>query len=80
MPTTALGSQYKAIVDEYNTGNPPGMSLAFNGLCYVSGQVGTIVWTVQVEPTGNVNADQQILQAAVLGILAPSYLRRHCID
>ena len=80
MPTVGLGNQYKDIVDEYNTGNPPGMSLAFNGLCYASGQSGAIVWTVQVKPTGNVNADRRILQAAVEGTLAPSYLRQHCIN
>jgi hypothetical protein len=80
MPTVSLGSQYKAIVDEYDTGNPPGMSLAFDGLCYASGQSGTIVWTVQVEPTGHVNADRQILQAAMQGTLAPSYLREHCVN
>lgn len=80
MPTVALGSQYKALVDRYKTGNPPGMSFAFNGLCYASGQSGTIVWTVQVEPTGHVNADRQVLQAAVQGALTPSYLRQHCVD
>jgi len=80
MPTTSLADQYKAIVDKPNTGNPPGMSLAFNGLCYPSGQQSTVVWAVQVEPTGNVNADQQIIQAAVQGTLTPSYLQRHCVN
>jgi hypothetical protein len=80
MPTRVLGSQYKAIVDRPNTGNPPGMSLTFNGLCYASGQRGAIVWTVQVEPTGHVNADRQILQAGVEDTLPPSYLRQHCVS
>jgi hypothetical protein len=80
MPTVYLGNQYKNLVDEYGTGNPPGMSRAFSGLCYASGQSGTIVWTVQVEPTGHVNADRRILQAAVNGTLAPSYLREHCVS
>jgi hypothetical protein len=31
MPTTSLAAQYKAVVDTYGTGNPPGVSSAFNG-------------------------------------------------
>jgi hypothetical protein len=80
MPTIALAGQYKTTVDTQNTGNPPGVSLAFNGLCYASGQSGLVVWSVQVQPTGHVNADREILQAATLGKLSSSYLRQHCIS
>jgi hypothetical protein len=80
MPAVYLANKYKNIVDRYGAGNPPGMTRAFSGLCYASGQSGTIVWTVQVEPTGHVNADRQILQAAANDTLAPSYLREHCVS
>jgi hypothetical protein len=80
MPTSALAGKYKTTVDTQNTGNPPGVSLAFNGLCYASGRSGLVVWSVQVQPTGHVNADREILQAATLGRLSSSYLRQHCIS
>jgi hypothetical protein len=79
MPTATLAGRYKVKVDAYNTGNPPGVSLAFNGLCYTSGQHGATVWTVEVRPTGHVNVDREILQAAAQAKLSPNYLRQHCI-
>ena len=78
MHTATLAGQYKVKVDAYGTGNPPGVPPAFNGRCYASGQHGATVWTVEVHPTGNVNVDQEILQAAVRRKLPPSYLRQHC--
>jgi hypothetical protein len=80
MPTKALAQQYKALVDTYGTGNPPGVSSDFNGLCYASDQQGTTVWTVEVKPTGKAKTDQGILQDAVKGDLAEDYLKTHCIQ
>jgi hypothetical protein len=79
MPTTSLASHYKAVVDTYNTGNPPGVSSAFNGLCYASGQQGATVWTVWIRPTGDLNADRSALQAAAQEDLSSAYLARHCV-
>jgi hypothetical protein len=79
MPATSLASRYKTIVDTYSTGNPPGVSSAFNGLCYASGQQDSTVWTVEIRPTGNVNVDRTILQAAAQQELSPAYLAEHCI-
>jgi hypothetical protein len=80
MTTTALANQYKAVVDAYGTGNPPGVSSAFNGLCYASDQQGPTVWTVEVKPTGQAKIDQGILQDAVKGDLPEIYLQKHCVD
>lgn len=80
MATTALAGQYKAVVDTYGTGNPPGESSAFNGLCYASDQQGSTVWTVQVKPTGQAKLDRGILQDAVEGDLSENYLQKHCVD
>jgi len=79
MPTATLASQYKAKADAPQQGNPPGEPPAFNGLCYASGQNGATVWTAQVQPTGHVNADREILQAAAPSRLTQSYLQQHCI-
>jgi hypothetical protein len=79
MPTAALASRYKAVVDTYNTGNPPGVSSAFNGRCYASGQEDATVWTVEIKPTGNVDADRMILQVAAQEDLSPAYLAKHCV-
>ena len=80
MPTAALGSKYKTEVDTPGTGNPPGISSAFNGECYASGQQGATVWTIWVRPTGDAKVDQEILQVAAQGKLTPSYLRHHCVS
>jgi hypothetical protein len=64
IPTTPLANRYKIIVDTYNTGNPPGASSSFDGRCYASGQQNSTVWTVEIQPTGNVNTDRTVLQAA----------------
>lgn len=79
MPTDSLASQYKVEVDTYSTGNPPGVSPAFNGLCYASDQQSSTVWTVEVRPTGNVKVDRGILQAATQKGLSQGYLRKHCV-
>lgn len=79
MPTASLAGQYKAVVDAYSTGNPPGVSSAFNGRCYASGQQDSTVWAVEVQPTGNVRVDQEILQAAAPRNLPADYLQRHCV-
>lgn len=79
MPTAALARMYKTTVDMPRTGNPPGVSLAFNGFCYASGQQGATVWTVLLKPTGHVNVDREILQVAARRKLALSYLQQHCI-
>jgi hypothetical protein len=79
MPTVSLAGQYKAVVDKYDTGNPPGASSAFNGQCYASGQQGSTVWAVEVQPTGDVTADQEIVQAAAQANLPVDYLRQHCV-
>jgi hypothetical protein len=80
MPTPALATQYKHMVDERYRGNPPGESAAFNGLCYASGQNGETVWVDQVQPTGHINADQEILQVMAPTKLSPSYLDIHCVS
>lgn len=79
MSSTALASQYKSIVDISGMGNPPGESTAYNGLCYASSQSGETVWVAQVQPTGQVAADQRILQAVAPATLAPGYLNVHCV-
>jgi hypothetical protein len=79
MPTTPLAGQYKAIVDTYSTGNPPGVPAAFDGRCYASGQQDSTVWTVEVQPTGKVDIDRMILQAAAQRKLSPDYLGKHCV-
>lgn len=78
MPTTPLAGQYKTVVDTFHTGNPPGAPTTFNGRCYASGQQDSIVWAVEVRPTGNLNNDQKILQAAAQRKLSPGYLKQHC--
>jgi hypothetical protein len=79
MATASLASQYKLVVDAYGTGNPPGVSLVFNGRCYASGQQDATVWAVELQPTGNVSVDREILQAAARERLSPGYLGQHCI-
>jgi hypothetical protein len=79
MPTTSLAEQYKGVVDTYSTGNPPGVSPAFKGHCYASGQQDSTVWTVEIQPTENLSADRAILQAAARQKLAPDYLGKHCV-
>jgi hypothetical protein len=79
MPTTSLAGQYKVVVDTYSTGNPPGVPAAFNGRCYASGQQDSTVWTVEVQPTGNLNIDRIILQAAAQRKLSQDYLEKHCV-
>ena len=79
MPTTSLASQYKAEVDTYKTGNPPGVSPAtFNGKCYASKQQDSTVWAVEVNPTKDIKFNQEILQAAAQESLSPAYLKIHC--
>jgi hypothetical protein len=80
MSTSTLASEYKAKVDAPKTGNPPGVSLAFDGLCYASGQQGATVWTVWVRSTRNAKVDGEILQVAARTKLTPSYLGQHCIN
>jgi hypothetical protein len=79
MGTATQARRYKVKVDVYGTGNPPGVSpLDFNGRCYTSRQRETTVLTVEVQPTGNVNVDREILQAAARRKLSRSYLKQHC--
>lgn len=81
MRTTAWADQDKKLVGVYGKGNPPGVSpLAFNGRCYASGpsEPGRTVWTVEVQPTGNITIDREILKAAALRNLSPRYLQLHC--
>jgi hypothetical protein len=78
MPTLTLAEHYKTKADAPQLGNPPGEPLAFNGLCYASGQNGATVWTEQVQPTGHVNTDREVLQAAAPRKLTLSYLQQHC--
>lgn len=78
MPTATLAREYKKKVGTPKTGNPPGVSLSYNGYCYASGQQGATVWTVLVKPTGHVNVDREILQAAARRKLTLSYLQQHC--
>lgn len=80
MPSIALANRYKAIVDRRHSGNPPGESAAFNGLCYASGQSVETVWVDQVRPTGHPAVDRQILQAVAPVRLPASYLKMHCIS
>jgi hypothetical protein len=79
MPAVSLAGQYKVVVDEYHTGNPPGVSSAFDGKCYTSGQQSSTVWAVEVQPTGNMKVDQEILQAAAHRNLPADYLQQHCV-
>jgi hypothetical protein len=79
MPTLSLTLQYKSLVDLRYTGNPPGQSADFPGLCYASGVSGDSVWAAQVQPTGQISVDQQILQAVAPAKLSTSYLDNHCI-
>jgi hypothetical protein len=79
MPAASLATQYKDEVDTYGTGNPPGVSPAFNGHCYASGQQDSTVWTVWVLPTGDINVDQTILQAAAQRTFPSAYLQKHCV-
>ena len=81
MPTVALAAQYKGEADAPLNGNPPGESLAFNGLCYASGQNGATVWTEQVQSAGplSIDVDRQILQDAAPGKLTAGYVLQHCI-
>jgi hypothetical protein len=78
MPTINLATQYKTRADTPGEGNPPGQSGAFTGLCYSSGQDGDTVWSEQVQPTGNVDADREILQAVAPETLSSGYLQQHC--
>jgi hypothetical protein len=80
MPTSSLASHYKTLVDTYKTGNPPGVSSAFNGQCYASGQQASTVWTVEVQPTGDVHSDQTVLRAAAQQDLSAVYLASHCAE
>jgi hypothetical protein len=80
MATASLTSQYKNLVAERHTGNPPGEPANFNGLCYASGHDEDAAWVAQVQPTGHVTVDRQILQAIAPAKLSASYLRMHCTD
>jgi hypothetical protein len=79
MPAASLAIQYKDEVDTYGKGNPPGVSPVFNGHCYASGQQDSTVWTVWVLPTGNINIDRTILQAAAQRKFPAAYLQKHCV-
>jgi hypothetical protein len=79
MNTTGLTAQYRNLVDELHKGNPPGQPASFNGSCYASGQDGNSTWVAQVQPTGNVAADRQILQAVAPAKLPAGYLPVHCV-
>jgi len=79
MATPSLTMQYKNLVDERHKGNPPGQPTNFNGLCYASGQDDDTAWIAQVQPTGHVAVDRQILQAVAPVKLSASYLGIHCI-
>jgi hypothetical protein len=78
MSTISLAAQYKVYADTPGEGNPPGQSSTFTGFCYSSGQDGDTVWTEQVQPTGNIQTDQEILQAAAPQTLSAGYLKQHC--
>jgi hypothetical protein len=80
MPTPSLTSQYKKLVDKRYEGNPPGQPANFNGTCYASGLDGDAAWVAQVQPTGHIVVDRQILQAIAPMKLSTSYLGIHCID
>lgn len=79
MPTASLARQYKGVVDKYGTGNPPGLSPAFDGRCYASNQQGSTVQTVEVQATGNLKADRDILRAAAPWRISSDYLQIHCV-
>jgi len=80
MDTPSLTTQYKNIADERHKGNPPGQPDNFDGLCYASGQNNVSAWVAQVQPTGNVSVDRQILQAVAPANLSASYLGLHCVS
>jgi hypothetical protein len=61
MRTASLARKYKGVVDTYGSGNPPGVSSAFDGRCYASAQRGSTIQTVEVQATGKVDADRDIL-------------------
>ena len=78
MPDPKFAGQYMALEDVYGSGNPPGQPpLQFDGHCQASGGKDATVWVEQVEPTGHVNADREILRAAAPVKLTPADLR-HC--
>ncbi len=80
MPTPSLAEKYQEKADKSGKGNPPGQPRAvFNGNCYASSRNGATVWAEQVKPTGNLNADRAILQAAAPTKLPQSYLKVHCV-
>lgn len=79
MTTSGLALQYKDIVDKRLNGNPPGQPPNFSGLCYASGQNGDTAWVAQVQPTGYISVDRQILQAIAPVKLSANYLEMHCI-
>jgi hypothetical protein len=79
MGTSDLTARYKSLVDERHQGNPPGQPANFNGRCYASGRNGDSAWVAQVQPTGHVSADRQILGAVAPVRLTTSYLRAHCV-
>lgn len=78
MPTTSLARQYKIKVDAPGTGNPPGVSSAFDGHCYASRLQGDTVWSAEVRPTENKKVDQHLLESAVQENLSSDYLKIHC--
>jgi hypothetical protein len=79
MATPSLTMQYKSLVDKRRKGNPPGQPTNFNGLCYASGQDDNTAWVAQVQPTGHVAVDRQVLQAVAPVKLSASYLGIHCV-
>lgn len=79
MDTPTLATQYKDIVDQRYKGNPPGQPTSFNGLCYASGQSSDTAWVAQVQPTGHVAVDRQILRAVAPVELSTNYLGIHCV-
>lgn len=79
MPTPSLTVRYKSIVDKRYKGNPPGQSSVFNGLCYASGKNENAAWVAQVQPTGHVTLDRQILQAVAPVKLSRTYFETHCV-
>jgi hypothetical protein len=79
MATPSLTFQYKNLVDERYKGNAPGQPTNFDGLCYASGQDNDAAWVAQVQPTGRVTVDRQILQAVSPAKLSASYLEMHCV-
>lgn len=78
MRTSSLARQYKTKVDAPGTGNPPGISSAFDGHCYASRRQGDTVWSAEVRPTGNKKVDQNLLESAVQENLSSDYLEVHC--